>query len=139
MKKIFILALSVFLVSCGQTAKKENKVIRPFSVAKVITKDTIVMLGDSFHAKIYLANYPKKQLLFITIDSINGHYTGSFRLPTEDSIGFFNYLPDKEGINRFCGIVSVKEVDSIRFPHHKYMRRGYYFRSIFKVKNPGPK
>jgi len=128
MKALLIVVLSVILASCGQTETKENKVIRPFTIAKVITNDTIIMLGDSFHAKIYLSNYPKKKLLFITIDSINGNYTGSFRLPTEDSMGFFNYLPDREGTNRICGVIKVKEVDSIRFPHYKYMSRVYVFK-----------
>jgi hypothetical protein len=146
MKYFPLILLSFLIASCRETGTKTKTNNREHYYQTVVPKDTIVMLGDTFHAKIYLSNYPQRLLISITVDSISKDSIKPyikdvvlFKLPIKDSIGYFNYLPNDEGNYFFTGRINVKEIDTIKHIENKRRYRTYWFFSKFKVKNPDSK
>lgn len=129
MRCLQIILLCILIFSCREEGTKTNNNNKRIYYQTVIPKDTIVTMGDTFHAKIYLTDYPANLVKSITVDSINGHSTGTIKLPIKNGIGIFNYVPSEEDTNVFIGRIIVKETDSSKWDI-------YFFRSTFEVKKP---
>lgn len=113
----------ILIVSCKEKDVRTITDTSGFHAAFVYPKYPFIMLGDTFHAQIYLEGRPKMELISITIDSINGKVISKIKLPIIDGIGYYNDKPDIEGMEVFSGSITVKDANgkSIEiYPFHSY-------------------
>ena len=76
----------------------------------VLPRTNYVVLGDSFHAEIFLAASQKTTKPEITIDSINGHpVDGGGNVPIEGGKGIYAAKPGNEGPVVFQGKIKVQD------------------------------
>jgi gliding motility-associated protein GldM len=95
----------------------------------VLPKTTYIVLGDSFHAQIFLAASQKTQVPTITIDSINGHLIDKQKLPISDGRGVYSVKPTSEGPVIFSGTIGIKDPNGDKI-------NTYPFRSTYLAAKP---
>ncbi len=95
----------------------------------VLPNTTYIVLGDSFHAKIFLAASQKTVSPTITIDSINGKLVDQTKVPIVDGKGIYAVKPSSEGPVIFSGTINMKAPDGNEIKH-------YPFRSQYLAAKP---
>jgi gliding motility-associated protein GldM len=95
----------------------------------VLPKTNYIVLGDSFHAQIFLAASQKTQVPTITIDSINGHAIDKEKVPIEGGRGMYAVRPGSEGPVTFSGTIGIKDPNGDKI-------NTYPFRSSYLAAKP---
>lgn len=95
----------------------------------VLPKTTYIVLGDSFHAQIFLAASQNTVPPTITIDSINGHLVDQQKVPVSGGKGYYSVRPTAEGPVIFSGTINMKAPDGNEIKH-------YPFRSTYLAAKP---
>jgi gliding motility-associated protein GldM len=96
--------------------------------AEVIPKTTYVVVGDSFHAEIFLAASQSTQKPIITIDSINGK-PASQDVGANGGTGYYSEKTTAEGPQSFAGIIKIRKPGTDEYSK-------YPFRSSYLAAKP---
>lgn len=95
----------------------------------VLPKNNYVILGDSFHAQIFLAASQSTQNPIVTIDSINGKAIPPEKVDVSGGIGYFSDKPTTEGPITFAGTIGIKQPGTNEI-------KPYFFRSSYLAAKP---
>lgn len=95
----------------------------------VLPRTNYVVLGDSFHAQIFLSASQSTQNPIVTIDSINGKAIEKETVPVEGGIGEYGYKPTTEGPVTFSGTIGIKQPGTNEI-------KNYPFRSSYLAAKP---
>jgi len=96
--------------------------------AEVIPRTTYVVVGDSFHAQIFLAASQSTQSPIVTIDSINGHAANQ-SVGVSNGTGYYSEKTTAEGPMSFAGTIAIKAPGT-----NTYTK--YPFRSSYMAAKP---
>lgn len=95
----------------------------------VLPKNNYVVMGDSFHAQIFLAASQSTQNPVVTIDSINGRAITPEKVNVSGGIGYYGDRPETEGPITFAGTIGIKDPVTGNLTH-------YPFRSSYLAAKP---
>jgi len=95
----------------------------------VLPRTNYVIIGDSFHAQIFLSASQSTQSPIVTIDSINGKAIDKQNVPVSGGIGDYGYKPTTEGPVTFSGTIGIKQPGTNEI-------KPYFFRSSYLAAKP---
>jgi gliding motility-associated protein GldM len=95
----------------------------------VLPKNNYVVMGDSFHAQIFLAASQSTQNPIVTIDSINGKAIPKENVKVSGGIGYYGDRPGAEGPVVFSGTIGIKDPATNKVVP-------YFFRSSYLAAKP---
>jgi len=95
----------------------------------VLPKNNYVVLGDSFHAQIFLAASQSTQNPVVTIDSINGKAITPQKVDVSGGIGYYGDRPTTEGPIVFSGTIGIKDPATNKL-------NNYFFHSSYLAAKP---
>jgi len=95
----------------------------------VLPRSNYVIIGDSFHAQIFLSASQTTQTPIVTIDSINGKSIEPQKVTVSGGIGEYGYKPTTEGPITFSGTIGIRQPGTNEI-------KPYFFRSSYLAAKP---